>query len=589
MIEEILKQEIEKCLAELYSATEQSIQFQKTRKDFEGDITLVVFPLLRASKKGPEQTAKEIGNYLKEKVAEVADFNVVKGFLNLEITQEYWYNQFVTAYNTDDFGVVKADAKSHAHLVEYSSPNTNKPIHLGHLRNNFLGYSVAEILKASGKNVKKVQVINDRGIHICKSMIAWLEYGNGETPDSSGIKGDHLVGKYYVEFDKYYKKEVADLVADGMEKGKAEKEASIFKKAQDMLRSWEAKEPTVIELWEKMNEWVFTGFAVTYKRLGVDFDKNYYESDTYLLGKKVVEIGLDKGVFYKKKDGSVWIDLSEEGLDEKIILRSDGTAVYMTQDIGTAIQRYEDFNFSNMAYTVANEQDYHFKVLFLILDKLGYDWAKNCYHLSYGMVDLPSGRMKSREGTVVDADDFMQEMVDTAKSIAKELGKLDGMTDEEANELYEIVGMGALKYFMLKVDPKKRMLFNPEESVDFNGNTGPFIQYTYARIQSLQRKYTAEVLIPKSIEITNNEQEIIKQLMEFPSTIEEAAANYSPALMANYVYDLVKEYNTYYQNTAILTAESKELINFRLGLSVKVGEVIKTSMSLLGVNVPDRM
>ena len=589
MIEEILKKEIEKCLSELYSATKQSIQFQKTRKNFEGDITLVVFPLLRVSKKGPEQTAEQIGEYLKEKVDEVADFNVVKGFLNLEITQEYWYNQFVTAYNTDDYGVVKADEKAPTYLVEYSSPNTNKPIHLGHLRNNFLGYSVAEIIKASGKNVKKVQIINDRGIHICKSMIAWQEYGNGETPESSGIKGDHLVGKYYVEFDRYYKKEVADLVADGMEKGLAEKEAPIFKKAQDMLRSWEAKEPTVRALWEKMNKWVFAGFAVTYKRLGVDFDKNYYESDTYLLGKKVVEIGLDKGVFYKKVDGSVWIDLSAEGLDEKIILRSDGTAVYMTQDIGTAIQRHEDFAFSNMAYTVGNEQDYHFKVLFLIIDKLGYDWAKNCYHLSYGMVDLPSGRMKSREGTVVDADDFMQEMVDTAKSIAKDLGKLDGMSDQEANELYEIVGMGALKYFMLKVDPKKRMLFNPEESVDFNGNTGPFIQYTYARIQSLQRKYTDEVLIPKSVEITNNEQEIIKQLMEFPSTIQEAAANYSPALMANYVYDLVKEYNTYYQNTAILTAESEELINFRLALSIKVGEVIKTAMRMLGVAVPDRM
>ena len=487
MIEEILKQEIEKCLSELYSATKQSIQFQKTRKDFEGDITLVVFPLLRVSEKGPEQTAEQIGEYLKEKVDEVADFNVVKGFLNLEITQEYWYNQFVTAYNTDDYGVVKADENAPTYLVEYSSPNTNKPIHLGHLRNNFLGYSVAEIIKASGKNVKKVQIINDRGIHICKSMIAWQEYGNGESPESSGIKGDHLVGKYYVEFDKYYKKEVADLVADGMEKGLAEKEAPIFKKAQDMLRNWEAKEPTVRALWEKMNKWVFAGFAVTYKRLGVDFDKNYYESDTYLLGKKVVEIGLDKGVFYKKVDGSVWIDLSAEGLDEKIILRSDGTAVYMTQDIGTAIQRHEDFAFSNMAYTVGNEQDYHFKVLFLIIDKLGFDWAKNCYHLSYGMVDLPSGRMKSREGTVVDADDFMQEMVDTAKSIAKDLGKLDGMTDQEANELYEIVGMGALKYFMLKVDTKKRMLFNPQESVDFNGNTGPFIQYTYARIQSLKR------------------------------------------------------------------------------------------------------
>ena len=589
MIEEILKDEIEKCLTELYSSTEQSIQFQKTRKDFNGDITLVVFPLLRASKKGPEQTAEEMGNYLKEKVTEVADFNVVKGFLNLEITQEYWYSQFVLAYNANDYGTVKADKDAPTYLVEYSSPNTNKPIHLGHLRNNFLGYSIAEIIKASGKNVKKVQIINDRGIHICKSMIAWQEYGNGETPESSGIKGDHLVGKYYVEFDKYYKKEIAILVADGMEKGQAEKEAPIFKKAQEMLLSWEENEPAVIALWEKMNEWVYEGFKTTYDRLGVDFDKNYYESDTYLLGKKVVDIGLEKGVFYEKEDGSVWIDLSAEGLDEKIILRSDGTAVYMTQDIGTAIQRHEDFCFSHMAYTVANEQDYHFKVLFLILDKLGYDWAKNCYHLSYGMVDLPTGRMKSREGTVVDADDFMQEMVDTAKSIAKELGKLEGMTDEEANKLYEIVGMGALKYFLLKVDPRKRMLFDPKESIDFNGNTGPFIQYTYARIQSLKRKHIAKIIIPGAVAITAKEQEIIKLLTEFPNMIQEAAGNYSPALVANYVYDLVKEYNTYYQNTAVLTAESEALINFRLGLSVKVGEVIQTAMRLLGASVPDRM
>ena len=589
MIEKILKQEIEKCLAELYSATEQSIQFQKTRKDFEGDITLVVFPLLRASKKGPEQTAEQIGEYLKEKVIEVADFNVVKGFLNIEITQEYWCNQFVTTYNTYDYGLVSSVENAPTYLVEYSSPNTNKPLHLGHIRNNLLGYSVAEIIKASGKNVQKVQVINNRGIHICKSMVAWQDFGNGETPESSGLKGDHLVGKYYIEFDKNYKKEIADLVADKMELKDAEKQAPIFKKAQEMLRSWEAKEPTVIALWKKMNEWVYSGFESTYKRLGVDFDKNYYESDTYLLGKKVVEIGLEKGVFYKEEDGSVWIDLSAEGLDKKIILRSDGTAVYMTQDIGTAIQRHEDFAFSNMAYTVGNEQDYHFKVLFLILDKLGYDWAKSCYHLSYGMVDLPSGKMKSREGTVVDADELMDGMVSTAKGIAKDLGKLDGMTDQEANELYEIVGMGALKYFMLKVDPRKRMLFDPKESIDFNGNTGPFIQYTYARIQSLKRKHNAEVVMPSAVNITAKEQEIIKLLTEFPAVIQEAAANYSPALVANYVYDLVKEYNTYYQNTAILTAESEELINFRLGLSVKVGEVIKTSMSLLGVNVPDRM
>ena len=589
MIEEILKDEIEKCLAELYSATEQSIQFQKTRKDFKGDITLVVFPLLRASKKGPEQTAEEMGNYLKEKVTEVADFNVVKGFLNLEITQEYWYSQFVLAYNANDYGTVKADKDAPTYLVEYSSPNTNKPIHLGHLRNNFLGYSIAEIIKASGKNVKKVQIINDRGIHICKSMIAWQEYGNGETPESSGIKGDHLVGKYYVEFDKYYKKEIAILVADGMEKGQAEKEAPIFKKAQEMLLSWEENEPAVIALWEKMNEWVYEGFKTTYDRLGVDFDKNYYESDTYLLGKKVVDIGLKKGVFYKKEDGSVWIDLSAEGLDEKIILRSDGTAVYMTQDIGTAIKRHEDFNFSSIAYTVGNEQDYHFKVLFLILDKLGYEWAKSCYHLSYGMVDLPSGKMKSREGTVVDADNLMEEMVSTAKSIAKELGKLEGMSDEDANTLYETVGMGALKYFMLKVDPRKRMLFDPKESIDFNGNTGPFIQYTYARIQSLRRKHIAKIIIPGAVAITPKEQEIIKLLTDFPNVIQEAAVNYSPALVANYVYDLVKEYNTYYQNTAVLTAESEALINFRLGLSVKVGEVIQTAMRLLGAGVPDRM
>ena len=589
MIEQILHKEIQKALFKLYAASEQSIQFQNTRKEFAGDITVVVFSFLGVSKKGAEQTAEELGTYLKENVAEISNFNVVKGFLNLEISKDFWFNHFVNIYNTTDYGIVKVAEKSPTYLVEYCSPNTNKPIHLGHLRNNFLGYSVAEILKASGKNVKKVQIINDRGIHICKSMIAWQEFGNGETPVSSGIKGDHLVGKYYVEFDKHYKKEISELIASGMEKEQAEKEAPIFKKAQEMLVKWEAKDVEVRALWEKMNAWVYEGFATTYSRLGVDFDKNYYESDTYLLGKKVVDIGLEKGVFYKKEDGSVWIDLSNEGLDEKIILRSDGTAVYMTQDIGTAIQRHEDFNFSHMAYTVANEQDYHFKVLFLILDKLGYDWAKNCYHLSYGMVDLPTGRMKSREGTVVDADDFIQEMVDTAKGIAKELGKLEGFSEKEANDLYEIVGLGALKYFMLKVDPKKRMLFNPEESVDFNGNTGPFIQYTYARIQSLKRKYSAQVIMPKSIEITDKEQEIIKHLTAFPALIQEAAIHYSPALLANYTYDLVKDFNNYYQSTAILTAESDELINFRLGLSLKVGEVIKTAMNLLGAKVPNRM
>ena len=589
MITQILSIEIEKALTKLYSANGQSIQFQKTRKEFDGDITLVVFSLLSVSKKGAEQTADEIGSYLKENVTEVINFNVVKGFLNLEISKEFWFNQFFNVYNVADYGLERIDDNAPTYLVEYSSPNTNKPIHLGHLRNNFLGYSVAEIIKASGKNVKKVQVINDRGIHICKSMVAWLEFGNNETPESSGKKGDHLVGEYYIEFDNHYKKEIADLVDSGIERKQAEKEAPILIKAKEMLLKWEAKDVEVRALWKKMNKWVFDGFATTYKRLGVNFDKNYYESDTYLLGKKVVKIGLEKGVFYKKEDGSVWIDLSDEGLDEKIILRSDGTAVYMTQDIGTAIQRYEDFGFSHMAYTVANEQDYHFKVLFLILDKLGYEWAKTCYHLSYGMVDLPSGRMKSREGSVVDADDFIQEMVDTAKSIAKELGKLEGISDKEANELYEIVGLGALKYFMLKVDPKKRMLFDPEESVDFNGNTGPFIQYTYARIQSLRRKHTKAVIMPKLVGIIDKEQEIIKQLTAFPEVIQEAALNYSPAFVANYIYDLVKNFNNYYQSIPILTAESDELINFRLGLSLKVGEVIKTAMNLLGTKVPDRM
>ena len=589
MIQEILHNEIKRALAELYSASEPSIQFQNTRKGFDGDITLVVFPLVSVSKKGAEATAEEIGNYLIDNVTEVINFNVVKGFLNLEISKDFWFNNFIDIYDNPDYGIVKSDDNSHTYLVEYSSPNTNKPIHFGHLRNNFLGYSIAEILKASGKNVKKVQIINDRGIHICKSMVAWQDFGNGETPDSSGVKGDHLVGKYYVEFDKYYKKEIAELIATGIEEAQASKEAPILKKAQDMLVRWEARDATVRSLWEKMNGWVYDGFAATYARIGVDFDRNYFESETYLLGKDVVDIGLEKGVFYKKEDGSVWIDLSNEGLDEKIILRSDGTAVYMTQDIGTAIQRYDDFGYSHMIYTVANEQDYHFKVLFLILDKLGYKWAKNCYHLSYGMVDLPTGRMKSREGTKVDADDLIQEMVDTAKNIAKDLGKLEEVSEGEADALYETVGLGALKYFILKVDPKKRMLFDPKESIDFNGNTGPFIQYTYARIQSLRRKHNNDVIMPGLVDITDKEKEIIKQLTAFPALIKEAAASYNPALVANYIYDLVKIFNNYYQSTAIITAESNEFINFRLGLSLKVGEVIETSMGLLGAGVPDRM
>ena len=589
MIEQLLHTSVEKALQSLYGAEGQNIQFQKTRKDFEGDITLVVFPFLRTSKKGPEQTADELGQYLKEKVVEVCCYNVVKGFLNLTIEKSYWLSQFKTLYKVENFGTVQVSENAPTFLVEYSSPNTNKPLHLGHIRNNLLGCSVAEIIKASGKNVKKVQIINDRGIHICKSMVAWQIFGQGETPESARVKGDHLVGKYYVEFDRSYRAEQADLVAKGLSAEEAAKRAPIFLKAQKMLRQWEAKDPDVYELWNKMNNWVYDGFAVTYNRLGVNFDKNYYESNTYLLGKEVVQEGLDKGTFYQKEDGSVWIDLTSDGLDEKLILRTDGTAVYITQDIGTAIQRHDDFGFSSMVYTVGNEQDYHFKVLFLILDKLGYDWAKYCYHLSYGMVDLPSGKMKSREGTVVDADDLMQEMVNTAQSIAQKLGKLDGMNEEESINLYEQIGLGALKYFILKVDPKKRMIFDPEESIDFNGNTGPFIQYTYARIQSILRKYGKQAICVSDVDILDKEQEIIKLLLEFPATIQEAAEQYSPALIANYTYDLVKEYNGYYQSTPILVGDNKEQIAFRVALSDKVAQVIKTGMGLMGVSVPNRM
>tara|TARA_B100000497_G_scaffold112781_1_gene133992 strand:- start:324 stop:2096 length:1773 start_codon:yes stop_codon:yes gene_type:complete len=590
MIDQELHKAVELALKELFQAEVQSFQFQKTRKEFEGDITLVVFPLTRFSKKSPEQTGEVLGQYLKDNVSLVSDYNTVKGFLNLSIDNSYWLSQFQTAFDTDNFGCIETSEDSANHLVEFSSPNTNKPLHLGHIRNILLGASVSEILKAAGKKVKKVQIINDRGIHICKSMIAWLEFGNGETPQSTQMKGDHFVGKYYVIFDKHYRTEQAQLVESGMSKEEAEKEAPLFKKAQDLLRRWEAKDAEVIALWEKMNNWVYDGFSYTYDRMGVDFDKNYYESDTYLLGKAVIQEGLDKGTFFKKDDGSVWIDLTADGLDEKILLRSDGTAVYMTQDIGTAIQRHQDFDFSHMAYTVGNEQDYHFKVLFLILDKLGYDWAKNCYHLSYGMVDLPSGKMKSREGTVVDADDLMQEMVDSAKTIAQDLGKLDGMEEKESNILYENIGMGALKYFMLKVDPKKRMLFDPEESIDFNGNTGPFIQYTHARIQTMVKKYNKEIQFTiNGLDLLEKERTLIKQINDFPTVIQEAANSYSPALVANYIYDLVKEFNGFYQNVPILIGEDKNQVAFRIALCQMVARVSKTGMKLLGVNVPDRM
>lgn len=570
----------------------EQLSFQKTRKDFPGDITLLVFPLVKMARKSPEQTAEALGEFLKSNHPLVNNFNVVKGFLNLEINDSYWLQALEGAYAKENFGHLTPKEGSPAFMVEYSSPNTNKPLHLGHIRNNLLGYSVAEILKASGKNVVKVQIINDRGIHICKSMLAWQKFGAGETPASSGMKGDHLVGKYYVAFDKAYKEEIKNLMADGKSEEEAKKEAPILKEAQEMLRKWEQKDAEVVALWEQMNAWVYDGFDSTYKRLGVDFDKNYYESDTYLLGKQVVEEGLNKGVFYRKEDGSVWCDLTNDGLDEKLVLRSDGTAVYMTQDIGTAIQRFKDFNVDRQIYTVGNEQDYHFKVLFLILEKLGYDWATRCHHLSYGMVDLPSGKMKSREGTVVDADDLVEEMVQTAKAIAEDLGKLDGLEADQVERTHEMIGLGALKYFMLRVDPKKRMVFNPEESIDFNGHTGSFIQYTYARIQSILRKFEGdggEVSFEMPVALHEKERELIKTNLEYPAVVQQAADEYNPALVANYAYELVKHYNQFYQNCHILGAEDAQLKAFRVGLSGLTARVVEQAMGLLGIDMPERM
>lgn len=592
-IETLLNAEIKKAIQSLFQAEVNNnlIQLQKTRKEFEGDITLVTFPLLKASKNSPEKTGEIIGEYLKEKVAEVTDYNVIKGFLNLSIADGYWLNFFNSIYSIDKYGFASG-ASGKTILLEYSSPNTNKPLHLGHIRNNLLGYSVAEILKANGHDVKKVNLINDRGIHICKSMLAWKKTGNGETPQSSGMKGDHLVGKYYVEFDKTYKAEIKSLVEAGKSKEEAEKNAPSIIEAQEMLRKWEAGDKEVVDLWKTMNGWVYDGFDVTYKKLGVDFDKFYYESETYLLGKKAVEIGLQKNVFYKKEDGSVWCDLTDDGLDQKLLLRSDGTSVYMTQDIGTAIQRSEDFPSTNqMIYTVGNEQEYHFKVLFLILSKLGYDWAKECYHLSYGMVELPEGKMKSREGTVVDADDLIDEMVNTAKATSEELGKLDDCSEEEKEKLYQTIGMGALKYFILKVDPRKGMLFNPAESIDFNGNTGPFIQYTHARIQSLLRKadFSIDDVSLGDYAFDKSEKEIIKLIYDYPEIIKQAGNEYSPSLIANYTYELVKAYNHLYQALPIFKEENSEVKKFRLQLSKKVAAVIQLSLGLLGIQAPDRM
>lgn len=587
-IQDTLSLKVKEAFKAIYNVELPSVEFQATRKEFEGDVTVVVFPMLRVVKGNPVQIGESLGQYLVDNVSEVDAFNVVKGFLNVVISERYYLDVFNKVKSQDKFGFVASGTD--AVMVEYSSPNTNKPLHLGHVRNVLLGYSVAEIIKASGKKVYKTQVINDRGIHICKSMLAWDKFGNGETPESTGLKGDKLVGNYYVKFDQEYKKEISALVESGLSDDDAKKQAPLIIEAQDMLRKWESGDEKVIALWEKMNQWVYDGFEVTYKNIGVDFDSYYYESNTYLLGKDNIAEGLESDVFFKKEDGSVWCDLTDEGLDEKLVLRSDGTAVYMTQDIGTAIQRIKDNpDVSGMIYTVGNEQDYHFKVLFLILKKLGYAWADNLHHLSYGMVDLPSGKMKSREGTVVDADDLMQEMIDTSKEISEELGKLDGYSETQKEEVYTTIGLGALKYFILKVDPKKRILFDPAASVDFQGNTGPFIQYAYARIQAILRKADFDLSTEVTVSLHEKEKEVIKQIMLFPETIQLAATNQSPALIANYTYDLVKAYNSFFQNVSIFGADNEDEKIFRVQLSQTVGDVIKSAFGLMGITVPERM
>jgi len=600
-IQTLIESAVKKGFLTLYNSEIPTVEFQATRKEFEGDITVVVFPMLRYKKGNPVQIGNDLGNYIVENVKEVTRFNVVKGFLNLVIDDALYLKSFDIIFKNSTYGFVNTSTNNDAVLVEYSSPNTNKPLHLGHVRNNLLGYAVSEILKAAGKKVYKTQIINDRGIHICKSMLAWQKYapngsdGKKETPlttyNEDLRKGDKLVGNYYVKFDQEYKKEIRDLVASGISEEDAKKQAPLLLEAQEMLKKWEAGDEQVVALWKEMNQWVYEGFETTYENLGVNFDSYYYESNTYLLGKDNIEEGLKNGVFFKKEDGSVWIDLTEDGLDEKIVLRSDGTAVYMTQDIGTAVQRSKDYpDVNGMVYTVGNEQEYHFKVLFLILQKLGYNWADQLYHLSYGMVDLPSGKMKSREGTVVDADELMVEMTDTARSLSQELGKLEGYSNEEKESLYKTIGLGALKYYILKVDPRKRILFDPKESIDFQGNTGPFIQYTYARIQSILRKATFDYSQPiTDIELHEKEKELIKIIENYPEIIQQAAANHSPALIANYTYDLVKEFNSFYQNVSILGEENQDKKIIRVQLSKKVSDIIKSAFSLLGIEVPERM
>lgn len=595
-LEEIVKPAVLIALKELYDVdfNENDLNFQKTRKEFDGDITLVVFPFTKISKKSPEECANEIGSHLVYHSHIIENFNVVKGFLNISMSPNFWIYHFSTIKNEANFGFNEAKSKETL-LVEYSSPNTNKPLHLGHVRNNLLGFSVSEILKANGYDVKKVNIVNDRGIHICKSMIAWQKWGNGETPESSGLKGDHLVGKYYVEFDKHYKAEITDLIKNGVSETDAQKNTPLILETQEMLRKWEAGDAEVIDLWKKMNTWVYAGFDVTYKKMGVDFDKIYYESETYLLGKEIVSEGLKKGVFYQKPDNSVWIDLTEEGLDHKLVLRADGTSVYITQDLGTAHERFKEFKMNKLVYVVGNEQDYHFKVLQVILQKLGFKWAYGLFHLSYGMVELPDGKMKSREGTVVDADDLMDGMIEEASLRTAERGKIEGMTEAEIAELNRKIAMAALKYFILKVDPKKKMMFNPEESIDMNGNTGPFIQYSYARIQSILRKAKTDFDYDFSHagyqlkELEKEERELIKSIFEFPAILNEAALNYSPALVCNYVYELAKSYNHFYQTHQITKEENDNKRNLRLALSVKVGETIKNGMKVLGIEVPERM
>ncbi len=590
-METTLKQLAQEAFQSLYGKDidVNTVQIQSTKKEFDGDLTLVVFPLLRFSGKNPVETGNEVGQWISEKSEYISTYNVVKGFLNFEIAPSYWLSQFNETINKGAESVTPASEKETI-MVEFASPNTNKPLHLGHLRNIFLGHSVSAILAANGHEVIRTQIINDRGIHICKSMYAWQQSGASETPESTGMKGDKLVGKYYVLFDKQYKSEIENLVSQGVDKEAAAKQAPSIVAAQDMLKKWESGDAEVVGLWKKMNGWVYDGFDVTYDTMNVGFDKLYYESDTYLLGKDHVEAGLKSGVFFKKDDGSVWCDLTDEGLDEKLVLRSDGTAVYMTQDIGTAIERFKDYPaLSGVVYTVGNEQDYHFKVLFLILKKLGFDWAKNCYHLSYGMVDLPSGKMKSREGTVVDADDIMAEMIQTAKKSSETQGKLDGLSEEEKAEIVKTVGLGALKYFLLKVDPVKRMQFNPEESIELQGNTGPFIQYAYARTRSVLRREAPQSSVNTEVELHHSEIELIKRLLDFSRTVNEAGKQYSPAIIANYTYELAKNFNQFYQSVHVLNEENADKKNLRLYLVEATGTVIEKAMHLLGIQVPQRM